>query len=285
MLRLLTFWFALALAAAAAAQPSQPNFDHDATKPPPPIAIGPERHTEFQPFEDGRAVSGEVFEGMGRGPHPAVLFVHWLGDPATTNHTEFEADARALAVLGVTSLLIDASWSKKGWFGALGASADADIRASEDEVVDLRRSLDLLLGQPGVDRTRVAYVGHDFGAMFGMMLASVDTRPNWYVFMTPNSSVGEWYLWEKKTPDRDAYLARLSMFDLANFAPKVRAKGVLFQFSRRDEYVTREHAQAIYDATPHPKTLQWFDADHGLAADDARLARIAWLEQALGVGR
>ncbi len=47
-------------------------------------------------------MSGEVFEGMGRGPHPAVLFVHWLGDPATTNHTEFEADARPLALLGVT---------------------------------------------------------------------------------------------------------------------------------------------------------------------------------------
>ena len=284
MLRLMTFWLALGLAAAAAAQPP-PNFDLGAKSPPPPVAVGPERHTEFQPFEDGRAVSGEVFEGMGRGPHPAVLFAHWLGDPATTNHTEFEADARTLALLGVTSLLIDAPWSKKGWFGPLGASADADIRGSEAQVVDLRRSLDLLLGQPGVDPTRVAYVGHDFGAMFGMMLASVDARPSWYVFMTPNASLGEWYLWEKKTPDRDAYLAWLSMFDLANFAPKVRAKGVLFQFSRRDEYVTREHAQAIYDATPQPKTLQWFDADHGLAIEAARAARLAWLERALGVAR
>ncbi len=29
--------------------------------------------------------------------------------------------------------------------------------------------------------------------------------------------------------------------------------------------MTHEHAQAIFDATPQPKTLQWFDADHGLA--------------------
>ncbi len=37
--------------------------------------------------------------------------------------------------------------------------------------------------------------------------------------MTPNTSLGEWYLWEKKTPDRDAYLARLQVFDLATSPP------------------------------------------------------------------
>ena len=42
---------------------------------------------------------------------PGVLFVHWLGDAATTNHTEFEADAVALARRGAVCVLLDAMWS------------------------------------------------------------------------------------------------------------------------------------------------------------------------------
>src|SRR5262249_6716140 len=116
------------------------------------------------------------------------------------NHTEFEADAIALARKGVTSVLIDAAWSHHGWFGPLGKNPDADYRMSVEQVADLRRSLDLLVAQPGVDKSRIAYVGHDFGAMFGMLAASVETRPAWWVLMAPNSSFGEWYLWEKTIP-------------------------------------------------------------------------------------
>ncbi len=46
----------------------------------------------------GHKVIGEVVCGIAPGPHPGVLFVHWLGDPKTTNHTEFEPDAIALAL-------------------------------------------------------------------------------------------------------------------------------------------------------------------------------------------
>jgi fermentation-respiration switch protein FrsA (DUF1100 family) len=280
MIRLLPICLLLALAGPATAAP---DFSRGASQPPPPLGIGARSYMVLEPFGPERAVEGQIVEGMGAGPHPAVLFVHWLGDPATTNRLEFELEAYELARRGVTSLLVDAPWSKPGWFDPLGASADADIRASEDEVVDLRRSLDLLLSRPDIDRSRVAYVGHDFGAMFGLLLASVDARPSYYVFMTPNSSLGEWYLWGKKVPDRVAYLARLAMFDLPGFARQLKAKGVLFQFSTHDTYVTREHAEAIAGAAPEPKIVQWINADHSLEGGGARVARLKWLEDELGL--
>src|SRR3984885_13872555 len=42
---------------------------------------------------------------------PAVLWVHWLGEPATTNHTEFMSDAQALAKQGIVSPLVALPWS------------------------------------------------------------------------------------------------------------------------------------------------------------------------------
>src|SRR5262249_19790716 len=137
----------------------------------------------------GTTVTGEIVMGTGNGPHPGVLFVHWLGEH-NCDHTEFEPDAYALAKIGVTSVLVDTMWAKHGWFNTVGKSAADDIRVTANQVIDLRRSLDLLLAQTGVDAGRIAYVGHDFGGMVGALLSAVDTRPQYYVLLavTPKFS-------------------------------------------------------------------------------------------------
>src|SRR5262249_57326088 len=101
-------------------------------------------------------------------PHAGVLFVHWLGEPETTNRSEFVADAIALANAGTVSLLIDAMWSAPKWFKT--RTTETDYAASIDQVKDLRRALDFLLAQEGVDPARVAFVGHDFGGMYGSIV-------------------------------------------------------------------------------------------------------------------
>lgn len=244
------------------------------------ISLQPDGRATVSFVSSDRQVNGELVRGEGSGPHPGVLFVHWLGDPATTNHTEFEADASALAKLGVTSLLIDAPWSRKDWFASLGASPDDDLAMSRQTVAELRGALDVLQ-VTGVDPQRIAYVGHDFGAMFGMLLAAEDRRPSWYVFMAPNSSMGEWYLWEKQTSGRDAYLARLKALDPPGFLAKAKAKGILLQFSRRDEYITAAHQAAIVAATHAPHEVKVYDADHSLEIPAAHADRLAWLKARL----
>jgi len=67
-----------------------------------------------------------------------ILWVHWLGDPATTNHTEFAADARALAERGATSVLVDAMWAQPNWFET-GRSPATDACDVPRQVIALRR--------------------------------------------------------------------------------------------------------------------------------------------------
>ena len=112
----------------------------------------------------------------GPGPHPGVLFVHWLGEAATTNRTEFMDDALALGRAGSASLLVDALWSTNA-----PGKPSYDTAMTIEQVIDLRRDLDALLAQPGVDSTRIAYVGHDFGAMYGCILLAVDHRATYGV--------------------------------------------------------------------------------------------------------
>lgn len=290
MIRALAVFAGLLFAGTAAGQTAgPPTFDYDASKPldlkvGAPVKLGPGVKAYLVAFNsEGRQITGEVVEGKGDVWHPGVLYVHWLGDPKTTNHTEFEAEAVQFADVGVTSLLIDAPWSQKGWFERMGASADDDIAFTRDTVVDVRRSLDLLEQLPRVDKDRIGFVGHDFGAMFGLLTASVDHRPAAWVFMTPNTSLGAWYLWEKSPPDRDAYLAKLAQFDLKPFAAQIQTKGggVEYQFSNNDPYVTHADAQALFDATPGSdpasKDIQWFNAGHALD-ENAESNRFVWLE-------
>ncbi|HWT06740.1 MAG TPA: hypothetical protein VN224_13345, partial [Xanthomonadales bacterium] len=169
---------------------------------------------------------------------PAVLWVHWLGEVATTNHTEFMSDAQALAKRGVVSLLVDMPWSQAKWFTDL-RTPDDDYAATIAQVVSLRRALDCLSAVKGVDKTRVAYVGHDFGAMDGALLLAADDRPAYAVLMAPTLSYWEWYLLGKQPADPAAYVARMSAFDLPGWLARGKQKAMLLQFGQLDEYVSQ----------------------------------------------
>jgi len=195
--------------------------------------------------DGGRRIHAELVAPAHIGQqHGAVLFVHWLGDPKTTNLTEFSQDALALARQGCVLLLIDAMWSQPHWYERIRLPS-TDYEKSIDQVVDLRRSIDLLEQLPGVDPRRLAFVGHDFGAMYGGVLSGVDARPRWYVLIAGNTSFSEWYLLSPKLhppKDRAAYIAQMARLDPALYQAESRADEFLFQFSRRDDYVPTDHA-------------------------------------------
>jgi hypothetical protein len=50
-------------------------------------------------------------------------------------------------------------------------------------VKNLRRAIDVLVSLDEVDPDRIVYVGHDFGAMYGAVVVSVDRRPKGLIFI------------------------------------------------------------------------------------------------------
>ncbi len=227
-------------------------------------------------------VTGNIIQGAGNDPHPGVLWVHWLGDPATTNHTEFEKDAVTLAHRGVTSLLIDAMWSAPNWFDK-GRTTRTDYANSVTQVVDLRRSLDVLLAQRNIAKDRIAYVGHDFGSMYGAVLSGVDSRAKIYVLMAGTTSFSEWYLLGAKPANVQGYVEEMKPLDPLPYLTRSKARAFYFQFSARDKYIARDRAFAFFNAAPLPRAMALYEVDHSLATPAAYADRITWLEEKLGV--
>ena len=215
-------------------------------------------------------------------PAPAILFVHWYGPPApTSNRTQFIPDGIALARQGVTALLIDTPWSVPTYFRT--RTREEDYTRSVQQVKDLRRALDVLLAQPGIDRARVAYVGHDFGAMYGTIAAAVDPRVTHFVFMAGTASFSDWFLYGPKMEGeaRDRFIAQLAPLDPVTWVSKLRGP-VLMQFADTDEHVSTARRELLTAAAPRGADVRVYKAGHELSEESTR-ERLVWLRKVLKI--
>ena len=216
-----------------------------------------------------------------RAKSPAVLFVHWYDSETTnSNRTQFLGEAVTLAGQGVVSLLVDTMWSRIRWFPTRNPAEDSPN--TRRQVEDLRRALGFLLARPGIDPTRVAFVGHDFGAMCGALLAGQDKRVSAWVLIAGTPSFSDWYLFGSKLAgeERQKVIDQLAPLDPVAHIASAAPSPVLFQFGRTDRYVPEAKAKAFAEAARSPKQILWYDAGHALD-EQAVTDRLAWLQTRL----
>jgi len=218
---------------------------------------------------------------QGKGPFAAVLFVHWLGDPETSNRTQFLPEALELAERGVISVLIEAPWSDPKWYS--NRIPEEDYANSLRQVMAQRRAMDLLLTQPDVDRRRVAVVAHDFGAMYAILAEASDKRAKTYIFMAPAPHFIDWFLFARQPKDPSQYKATLAPLDPVNLVGQLSHAPILFQFAANDHYVSPQQAAAFSAATRGPKEVRTYPTEHHLRVPEARADRTAWLVRELGL--
>ncbi len=234
----------------------------------------------FQAAE-GRRRAAYLICPDGNGPFPVILYVHWYEPQARdSNRTQFLEEAQCMAREGVMSLLVETMWSDREWF--LKRTQADDYEASIQQTIELRRAMDLLLSQPGADSQRFAYVGHDFGAMYGVLAGSIDSRPTCYVFMAGTPRFADWYLYYPRLEgdEREAFIYQMTTLDPIECVGKLSPAPILFQFGREDPHVPSDRAVAFFDAATDSKEIRWYATGHELN-DLAEQERIEWLLQRL----
>jgi dienelactone hydrolase len=201
--------------------------------------------------------------------------------------------------MGAVSLLIDAPFSRAGEskrdFDPTVTHPDIDRDIYIQTVVDLRRGVDLLFARRDIDRKRIGFVGHSFGAHTGVLLAGVEMRIKAYVIMAGSPSLTEYLrtsalpsIVEVRNsltkPQQEHYFTTLATVDPINYVPHVAPSALLFQFGKRDTYPTEQSAVRYSQAASDPKSVKWYDAGHALN-DEARHDRALWLEKQIGLGK
>lgn len=262
-------------------------------------------HSEESTEADGALVTQMSYSGV-RGPvsatlvtpiragkNPAVIFA---ADYGKKDEFLSEAILLAKAALPVVSLLIDSPAERPvGWrhnFSSLiGNDNDRDIHI--EAVGDIRRGIDLLSVRTNVDASRIAYVGHGYGANWGAILGSIDKRLRVFVLIAAFPSLGE----VVSSDDPDAanmryalgskrfalYRASISAVDPILYTRYWKQAPVLFQFGRFDEFATREMADRLVTSIPGSKAI-FYDSGHSVNAPSAICDRSKFLARHIGSG-
>jgi dienelactone hydrolase len=220
----------------------------------------------------------------GGGSCAGLVMWHWLDTEAPDgNRDEFLDEARELASRGVVALLPQGRFP---WSIAPSGSA-ADAEEVRREVARLTAGLDLLAGRPEVDDRRLGVVGHDFGAMLGVLAAADDDRVRCLALIAPTPRWGDWFLpfWPIEE-DRIAYLAAMRPLDPVEAIARMAPRPILLQLAQRDFYIPVMAGFELRRAAGGADVLdlRTYDAEHDVRVPEARTDRLAFLERTVGIG-
>lgn len=217
---------------------------------------------------------------------PAILYVHWY-DPRTSNSNrdEFLQEAKRMAQKGVVSLLVSTFWSVPGgnyherrWQN----DYDNTIHQTQDllQAIRLLRSL-----STEVDETRIAYVGHDYGATFGAIVAGADTTIKAFALEAGTPRITEWYMYGSASgkPEGQAATAFIDSFKLLEPTAMIAKtkQPLLLQYALHDEFISSARVQEMKQAAPKNALLKTYDTTHAMDLPQVELDRVEWLSKQL----
>lgn len=214
-------------------------------------------------------------------PFAGIVYFHWLGHP-DGNRDEFLGEAVEMARHDVISILIQGyfPWTEPP------VSGEKDRQQVIDQTIDLRRAFDILLMQPGIDKERIAFVGHDYGAMFGAIFSGIDKRAKASVLVAGMGNFGDWSLkyWKKPSENgEDLYRKSLAPVDPAGYISNAQPGSLFFQFATKDIYIRKETALEFYNGASEPKTAKWYETEHEMMIPEVRKDRVEWVMEQLDI--
>ena len=228
----------------------------------------------------GGRVSAYLVVPPGKGPFPAVIYLHGSGE----DRTRLVVPAAWLAARGAVGLAIDSAFVK-----AAGPAPTDPVKRLERErdltaqtVVDLRRGVDVLASLPQVDSKRIGFVGYSAGAKIGAILAGVEPRIHAFDLMSGGSAPLDSFVAAAPQSLRAPVRSALGAVDPLRFVRRARPAALFFQDGLDDTVVPHAQLAALAAAGSEPKRIRWYPADHELDAQAFR-DQLAWLSRELGV--
>jgi dienelactone hydrolase len=229
----------------------------------------------------------------GAGKFAGMLFMHG----GNGNRSSLLPGAIAFARAGAVCLLID---SPLNGGRAIPGERLADFTKPErmraamiQNVIDLRRAVDLLIARKDVDPHRLGYIGASYGGTIGGVLAGVEKRIKAYALLVGIGSIGEFL---RNSPHPSAVQSRQAMSGAQversisilddvqpiHYIGRAAPSAVLFQNGKQDAFMPISSVERYHAAGSEPKLFRWYDAGHSLNVEAFR-DRADWFAKQLGI--
>ncbi len=225
----------------------------------------------------GRKVDGLLAVPPGKGPFPAVVYLHGSGG----DRTELLVPATWMAARGVVALTITMPEDAAPTGSATERLAE-QRQGVVNGVVAARRAVDVLDSLPQVDRSRIGLVGWSSGARIGAILAGVDRRIDAFDLLSGGSPPISEYAAQAPASLRPAIRRELGSVDPLTWVAKARPGTVLLQDGRKDEVVPRAALEALRKSAGPAAELRWYDQGHA-PSQAAYADQLDWMASKLAV--
>lgn len=271
------------------------HFDYDKNAPLDLKIIGTQKRGDVTVYDvtyaspKGGVVPAYLVVPSGKGPFAGVIWGHWYWQNSEMrNRKQFLDEAVALAPAGVVSLMTDGPVARPGYVSDNTPLNEKQVTDMVQQVVDMRRGVDLLLARKDVDSKRLAYVGHSYNASVGAILSGVDRRFKAFVLMAGTMSdevdmkSGAYEKFRQQVgPEKfDAFLAKHGYLDQGRYVSKAAPAFVFLQYATQEDFLTPDRARAYEKIVSEPKRFKLYQAPHALNAE-ARRDRIEFLVEQL----
>jgi dienelactone hydrolase len=217
----------------------------------------------------------------GKGPYPAVIYLHGQGG----DRLEMLYTASWLAGRRAVALTVESPYSPNRAI-ELGPGVEG-LRKERDrtvqQIVELRRAVDLLQSLPQVDDDKIGFVGYSAGARTGAILAGVEPRIHAFVFMSGGEDSVDEFMSLVSKEDQDEVRPLLEDTDGLKYIARASPSKLFFQAGRRDKVVPRDALETLIRAGSQPKKVTWYDAGHDLAVPKAQRDQLDWLADMLEI--
>lgn len=234
---------------------------------------------------DGGRATGMMFDPVTRSSlRPGIVLMH--GMPGTARG--MTPLGQSLAAYGAVVIAIDAPFARRGGSPVLFTAQD---RAEQVQLIkDLQRAVDVLRSLPNVDPARIAYHGTSYGGAMGALFVGIERRIKTGVLVVPDGGLVSHFT----GPEDSSFMAGLSCatrvswfkdmvpIEPIRFIPLATPTPLLIQSGRTDVLVPEADAKLLHAAAPDPKTIQWYEAGHGLT-QQALIDRHNWLVAQIGL--
>jgi dienelactone hydrolase len=226
----------------------------------------------------GRKVDGLLTVPPGKGPFPAVVYLHGSGG----DRTELLVPATWMAarrVVALTLTMPEGSTSAGTPTEQLVAQKEGVV----DSVIAARRAVDALAALPQVDPDRIGLVGWSSGARIGAILAGIEPRLKAFDLLSGGSPPVEEYASQAPESLRPAIRRELGAVDPLRWVAKARPGSVLLQDGRKDTVVPRAALLALAKAAGKAAEVRWYPAQGHAPGRAAYADQLDWIASKLVV--
>lgn len=221
-------------------------------------------------------------------PRPVLMLQH--GIMSSKDDPRLGDLAAAWAPHGFACLTIDAPLHGEraaGPFDVLSMLTQpyTGMRFVVQNVVDLRRAVDLVELRPDLDQERIAYVGFSMSTFLGVQFVAMEPRVRAACLALGGAGLFHFMASTVTGGRREDQELVASLVDPLHYAGLIAPRPVLQVNSETDQVVPAALGHMLYGALAEPKRIIWFHGAHGEFPDDVLREMRLFLTDALDPDR